>query len=203
MDADVDALVREFPQILLDPGLDAAQAHAMQAWYDAEVARARRSEDSGQHWWNVAESSETSQLPWAAAYAWWRAAESLLSQGPTQRRSGIDAWRRAEAMARGLDAAPILDELATLGRIARVARTRDVAEQEAAAGSLPGLTRREREVLAHVVAGATYADIAAALVISEKTVSSHVSNLLRKTGTSSRVELSRLVTRLSGSSGRP
>ena len=202
VDEDVDALVREFPQILLDPGLDAAQVHAMQAWYDAEVARARRSEDSGQHWWDVAEASETSQLPWVAVYAWWRAAESLLSQGPTQRRSGIDAWRRAEAMARDLDAAPILDELATLGRIARVARTRDVAEPEAAAGSLPGLTRREREVLAHVVAGATYADIAAALVISEKTVSSHVSNLLRKTGTSSRVELSRLVTRRSGPSDR-
>ena len=78
-----------------------------------------------------------------------------------------------------------------------------MAESEATADTLPGLTRREREVLAHVVVGATYADIAAALVISEKTVSSHVSNLLRKTGTSSRVELSRLVTRQSGPSDRP
>ncbi|HWM74305.1 MAG TPA: AAA family ATPase [Nocardioides sp.] len=201
MDEDVDALVREFPQILPDSGLDDAQVQAMQAWYDAEVARTRRSGDSGPQWWDVAEASEASRLPWVAVYAWWRAAESLLSQGPTQRRSGIDAWRRADTMARDLDATPILDEIATLGRIARVERPRDVAEPEAAADALPGLTRREREILAHVVAGSTYADIAAALVISEKTVSSHVSNLLRKTGTSGRVELSRLVTRLSGPGG--
>jgi DNA-binding CsgD family transcriptional regulator len=43
-------------------------------------------------------------------------------------------------------------------------------------------------VLGHLVAGRTYAEIAVALFISEKTVSVHVSNLLRKTGTSSRVE---------------
>ncbi len=42
------------------------------------------------------------------------------------------------------------------------------------------------------VAGSTYAEIANTLVISEKTVSSHVSNLLRKTHTSSRVELAQL-----------
>ena len=57
------------------------------------------------------------------------------------------------------------------------------------------MTRREREVLAYVVAGRTYSEIARALVISEKTVSSHVSNLLRKTGTSNRMDLSRLATR--------
>jgi DNA-binding NarL/FixJ family response regulator len=33
-------------------------------------------------------------------------------------------------------------------------------------------------------------------VISEKTVSAHISNLLRKTGTSSRVELAQLAGRL-------
>lgn len=53
-----------------------------------------------------------------------------------------------------------------------------------------------REILEHVVRGSTYAEIAATLVISEKTVSSHVSNLLRKTGTATRVELARLATRV-------
>ena len=56
----------------------------------------------------------------------------------------------------------------------------------------PGCTAREREVLQHVVAGRTYGEIARALFVSEKTVSSHVSNLLRKTGASNRVELARL-----------
>ncbi|MGH3348134.1 MAG: helix-turn-helix transcriptional regulator [Nocardioides sp.] len=55
------------------------------------------------------------------------------------------------------------------------------------------LTSREQEVLGHLMAGRTYAEIAEALVISRKTVSVHVSNLLRKTGTSSRVELAALV----------
>jgi len=62
--------------------------------------------------------------------------------------------------------------------------------------SLPTLTAREREVLAYVVAGRTYGEIARELVISEKTVSAHISNLLRKTGTSSRVELAQLAGRL-------
>ena len=59
-----------------------------------------------------------------------------------------------------------------------------------------GLTRRESEVLRHLVAGRTYAEIARALFISEKTVSVHVSHLLRKTGTSSRIELADLARRL-------
>jgi DNA-binding NarL/FixJ family response regulator len=39
------------------------------------------------------------------------------------------------------------------------------------------------------VAGRSYQEIAQSLFISEKTVSVHVSNLLRKTGTTSRVEV--------------
>ena len=65
---------------------------------------------------------------------------------------------------------------------------------ETAAG-LPGLTTREREILTHLVAGRTYAEIARELVISEKTVSVHVSNLLHKTGTANRVELASLARR--------
>jgi DNA-binding NarL/FixJ family response regulator len=57
---------------------------------------------------------------------------------------------------------------------------------------LRGLTRRELDILDHVVAGRTYGEIARALVISEKTVSSHISNLLRKTGAANRRDLARL-----------
>jgi DNA-binding CsgD family transcriptional regulator len=60
----------------------------------------------------------------------------------------------------------------------------------------PDLTSREREILAHIVAGRTYGEIARELVISEKTVSVHVSHLLHKTGTASRVELAQLARRL-------
>jgi DNA-binding NarL/FixJ family response regulator len=51
------------------------------------------------------------------------------------------------------------------------------------------VTPREREIPALLVSGRTYGEIARELVISEKTVSPHVSNLLAKTGTSNRVEL--------------
>ena len=59
-----------------------------------------------------------------------------------------------------------------------------------------GLTAREKEVLAHLVANRTNAEIAEALFISEKTVSVHVSNLLRKTDTGSRREVAALARRV-------
>ena len=68
---------------------------------------------------------------------------------------------------------------------------------------LSSLTPREREILAHIVAGRTYAEIARALVVSEKTVSVHVSNMLRKTGTVNRVELAQLTRRLTSPAHGP
>ena len=69
--------------------------------------------------------------------------------------------------------------------------------------ALPGLTTREHEILGYLVAGSTYAEIANTLVVSEKTVSSHVSNLLRKTHTSSRVELAQLANRVVQNTSSP
>ncbi|HET9422857.1 MAG TPA: AAA family ATPase [Nocardioides sp.] len=194
--ADLDRLLEEFPRVLVD-GPDAGPTpltKAMQAWYDAEVARARRDARAGAMWTDVATMSDRASLPWVSAYAWWRAAEAFLSESRSARPSGIQAWRKGRALADLLGAASIAQDLDALARIARVPPAPDVAPA-VPAEALPGLTAREREVLDLVVAGATYAEIAERLVISEKTVSSHVSHLLRKTGTSSRVELSRLVAR--------
>jgi DNA-binding CsgD family transcriptional regulator len=54
------------------------------------------------------------------------------------------------------------------------------------APSKGGLTGREIEVLALVAAGNTNRQIAASLVISEKTVARHVSNIFSKIGVTSR-----------------
>jgi DNA-binding NarL/FixJ family response regulator len=55
-----------------------------------------------------------------------------------------------------------------------------------------GLTRRELEVLGSLAEGLTNAEIAAKLVISEKTVAHHVSAILGKLGVGSRYEAARL-----------
>jgi two-component system nitrate/nitrite response regulator NarL len=52
----------------------------------------------------------------------------------------------------------------------------------------PDLTAREREVLGLLAEGMSNKQIARALGISVRTVTVHVSNLLRKTGAASRTE---------------
>jgi DNA-binding NarL/FixJ family response regulator len=59
------------------------------------------------------------------------------------------------------------------------------------------LTHREREVAELIVDRRTNAEIAAALFLSLKTVETHVHNILRKLGVSSRVEVARAVEALS------
>jgi DNA-binding CsgD family transcriptional regulator len=65
-----------------------------------------------------------------------------------------------------------------------------------------GLTVREREVLCHVAAGQSNAQIARALFISPKTVGVHVSNTLAKLGVGGRVEAAAIAHRL-GVTGPP
>jgi DNA-binding NarL/FixJ family response regulator len=52
-----------------------------------------------------------------------------------------------------------------------------------------GLTPREAEVLAHIAAGESNAEIAAALFVSEATVKTHVNHIFSKTGLRDRAQL--------------
>ncbi|NOH00887.1 MAG: response regulator transcription factor [Chloroflexi bacterium] len=61
--------------------------------------------------------------------------------------------------------------------------------------SLDGLTEREREVLTQLAEGASNDEIAAALVISPKTVERHRENIMRKLSLHSRSELVRYAIR--------
>jgi DNA-binding NarL/FixJ family response regulator len=55
-----------------------------------------------------------------------------------------------------------------------------------------GLTEREEEVLGHLAVGRRDREIAELLFISRKTVSVHVSNLLRKLEVPNRIEAGRI-----------
>jgi DNA-binding CsgD family transcriptional regulator len=200
---EVDALERRFPHTIQDAGGDEAyyrQLAALDALYAAERARARLSPDRA-HAWAVTAELLQDVLPWDECYARWRLAEALFDAGPARRGEAVEALRRAHLLAQQLQAMPVLAEVSSLARSARALLTVPVVATAAAAiPSGPGtrLTAREEEVLAHIAAGRTYGEIARALVLSEKTISTHVSHLLAKTGTANRVDLARWATRRDG-----
>jgi DNA-binding CsgD family transcriptional regulator len=107
-------------------------------------------------------------------------AQELLAHGGRDegRELLVDCWTAARDMgARGLERRA--HRLATRTRV-------PLPESSSAEGPLSRLTPREREVLDRLATGATNRSIAQDLVISEKTVSVHVSNLLAKLGVENR-----------------
>jgi len=137
-------------------------------------------------------------MRWEQAIASWRWAQALVAEGAI--RSDVAApLRSAHRFAAEERAALLLRDIEALAASCRISLNEpaEPAAPETEAAPFNTLTKREHEVLSHLVAGRTYTEIAEALFISEKTVSVHVSNLLRKTGTSSRREVSVLALRTS------
>ena len=109
-------------------------------------------------------------------------AQEMLTHGSRDegREVLVDCWIVAHDMGAG-----------ALERRARRLATRfrvplPLSESASGEGPLSRLTPREREVLGRLATGATNRAIAGQLVISEKTVSVHVSNLLAKLGVENR-----------------
>jgi DNA-binding CsgD family transcriptional regulator len=153
-----------------------------------EVARCRRDRDEPEAWEAAMLVNRASGYRFDEALCGWRFAQSLL-RGDGARSRANQPLRRAYELAAGLGAAPLTREIRALARAADLdlQNVRAVAPEPAGRASSV-LSSREREVLSHVGAGRTNAEIATSLFISEKTASVHVSNILRKTGTRSRVE---------------
>ncbi len=110
-------------------------------------------------------------------------------------RAGASGFMTKDAPAAELVAAvravaagdAVLSPAITRQLLDRVAR-RLPSASGAGAGATATLTEREREVLQLVAGGMSNAEIAAALVVAEPTVKSHVSNLLGKLGLRDRVQ---------------
>jgi DNA-binding CsgD family transcriptional regulator len=132
---------------------------------------------------------------WMAAEARLREAEASVSVGDAARAAV--ALRSAHTTALELTSATLLGRVESVSRRTRISveSAEVVAVDERSADRL-GLTPRESEVLSHVAAGRTNRQIGAALYVSEKTASVHVSNILRKLGVSTRVEAAAVAQRL-------
>jgi DNA-binding NarL/FixJ family response regulator len=115
--------------------------------------------------------------------------------------TGVDLVNAVRTVASGQS---MLDPGAT----ARVmARLRGGGAQEEPPQGLPGLTEREREILALVGEGLTNREIGKQLYLAEKTVKNNISRLLAKLGVERRVQAAVIATQAAAAhgdrSGRP
>ncbi|WP_447034649.1 response regulator [Streptomyces sp. DSM 118878] len=101
---------------------------------------------------------------------------------------GADLVSAVRAVARGQS---LLDPSATAKLMARL---RKGQEPEPEPDGLPGLTEREREILALIGEGLTNRQIGRRLYLAEKTVKNHISRLLAKLGVERRVQAAVMAT---------
>jgi DNA-binding CsgD family transcriptional regulator len=180
-----EAAARQRAEGLVATAEDVVGSGEIDAWVaqaHAEYLRLGASDSSSlpvAEWMGVSNRWRSLRQPYPEAYARLRLAEAQLAAA--DRRAATHELSSAATIAERLGAAP----LAAL--IANVAHRGGIEAIPAAASD--GLTAREREILARVVAGESNRDIATALYISPKTVSVHVSALLRKFGVSGRGDL--------------
>lgn len=150
---------------------------------EAEALRVRwltgcntpRAEESAAAWDGALEAFRDLGHPYETARCQLRLAETLRAAGDVATAATIAA--EARTTAESLGAQPLCEALAALG----ATPLRSVPVEEA-------LTPREVEILALVATGRSNGEIGKQLFISTKTVSVHVSNILRKLGASSRTE---------------
>ncbi len=103
-------------------------------------------------------------------------------------------------MAEALGAAPLLEQINELAKLARIrlgdAATEHRSEPDVSAREDLALTARERQVLALLADGRTNREIGAALYMSPKTASVHVTRILAKFGVRTRVQAAAIAVRL-------
>ncbi|MBO9520680.1 MAG: AAA family ATPase [Nocardioidaceae bacterium] len=150
----------------------------------AEQARAEQKNDP-ELWSRAREAMRARTYAEQELHATVRLAEALADRGLSEEAAAelAEALRRAAE----LGAAPLAADADAVARRYRL-RTSGAPSPRGEAG----LTAREREVLGLLTQGRTNREIGAALFISEKTASVHVSNILAKLGAANRGEAAAL-----------
>ncbi|CAN7460554.1 helix-turn-helix transcriptional regulator [Knoellia sp. LjRoot47] len=178
-----------------------AVRHAFSALHSAQRAQCEEVQTGVAELWEAAcTATEEAGLQYEHARALFCLARHLLTHRLDRSRA-TTALATARRMAIHLGASPLAGDITILAEQAHVDLLVPDPGESAMVRSTPvlpaspPLTVREREVLDGLLSGETYAQIAARLFISAKTVSSHASSVLRKTGTSSRIELADLAHR--------
>lgn len=134
--------------------------------------------DGAALWHDVARTWADLAWPYPRAYALVRECEAAVRDGA--RPVAAAAAGAALSVVEELGATPLLDRVSALVKRHRLNPAAKGVAHPA------GLTDRELEVLGELVAGLTNGEISKKLFISIKTVSVHVSNILRKLGVDNR-----------------
>ncbi len=157
----------------------------------SEAEATRLDEPDAERWHAAAAAWTIAGEPHPMAYCEWREAEAALA-APNGRADAIRATAAAWSRARDMGADILIAQIERLAQRARIPlETGGPAPARSAQAQIAddlGLTGREVEVLDQLARGRTDRQIADELFISKKTVSVHVSNILRKLDAGNRVD---------------
>jgi DNA-binding CsgD family transcriptional regulator len=169
-------------------GTAPARLRALAAQCEAEATRLETPDPA--RWKAAATAWKLAGEPWPTAYCRLREAEAeLVTHGSRAEAASAvaDGWRIACA----IDAQLVRAEIERLAQRARLPLPTADGSGEPShreIGEDLGLTAREIEVLDQLARGRTDRQIADALFISKKTVSVHVSSILRKLDAGNRID---------------
>ena len=188
-----DQLITQMRQMAEAADAPLPETVAWLATAEADYARAH-GRDHAQTWAGVAKEWDRIGQPYPAALARYRQADALLRHRGDRGQAATVA-RAALEVADRLGAEPLAADLRRLAQRGRLDLAPASGQTPAQPATQLNLTPREAEVLGQLTIGRTNRQIAEALFISEKTVSVHVTNLLRKLGVTSRVQAAAIAQR--------
>jgi DNA-binding CsgD family transcriptional regulator len=113
----------------------------------------------------------------------------LLGFKDQARQEFAEARELIEALAATIGEASTLREHFLHAALGSLPKEKPLGSREAANQAFGGLSAREREVARLIAQGQTSREIAALLVLSDRTVEVHVSNILKKLGFASRTQI--------------